>query len=70
MLLLIFLLSFNVFANEQVEHFPGGDIQMNGMTLADYAGFEKKWEMVTIRYREDSGEMRITYGNDIAVKAL
>jgi hypothetical protein len=43
---------------------------MNGILFSDYVGFEKNWEMVTIRFRQDSGEMRITYGNATAMKVL
>lgn len=47
--------------------------EMNGYALEDYADFWKnpnKWHFVTVRYRKDSGEMRLTYANDIAWKAL
>lgn len=46
--------------------------RMNGYALNDYAGFWKNpdWHFVTVRYRRDSSEMRLTYANDIAWKAL
>lgn len=45
---------------------------MNGFALKDYADFWKRadWHFVTVRYRRDSNEMRLTYANDIAWKAL
>ncbi len=46
--------------------------RMNGYALGDYAGFWKNpdWHFVTVRYRRDSSEMRLTYANGIAWKAL
>lgn len=44
--------------------------QMNGIKLSDYKNFEKKWKLVTVRFRKDSGEMRFTYANDLAYKSL
>lgn len=46
------------------------DQQMNGIRLADYVGFEKKWKQITVRFRTDSGELRFTYANPIALRAL
>ena len=46
---------------------------MNGYALKDYDGFWKdpaNWHFVTVRFRKDTGEMRLTYANDIAWKAL
>lgn len=39
---------------------------MNGIRLSQFKDFEKNWQLVTTRFRRDSGEMRITYANDIA----
>ena len=44
--------------------------RMNGFALQDYADFQKKWPLVTVRFRKDTGELRFTYANDIAYKAL
>jgi hypothetical protein len=44
--------------------------EMNGIKLADYKNFEKKWKLVTVRFRKDTGEMRFTYANDLAYKNL
>lgn len=43
---------------------------MNGYSYEDFKDFEKKWHFVTVRYRGDTKEMRFTYANDIAFKAL
>ncbi|MDE1153336.1 MAG: cytochrome P460 family protein [Micavibrio sp.] len=43
---------------------------MNGYALADFADFQKNWHFVTVRYRKDTSEMRLTYANDIAWAAL
>lgn len=43
---------------------------MNGYRLSDYKDFEKKWKLITVRYRKDTGEMRFTYANDLAYKNL
>lgn len=44
--------------------------EMNGIKLDDYADFEKKWKLVTVRFRRDTSEMRFTYANDLAFEAL
>ncbi len=43
---------------------------MNGYSLAQFGSFEKEWHLVTSRYRKDTSEMRLTWANDIAWKAL
>lgn len=43
---------------------------MNGYKLSTYQGFEKKWKLVTVRFRKDTGEMRFTFANDLAYKNL
>lgn len=43
---------------------------MNGISLKDFPEFNSRFRLVTVRYREDSKEMRFTYANDIAAKAL
>lgn len=47
-----------------------GKGEMNGISWKDFKSFPEKWELVTIRFRKDTGEMRITYANPIAMKAL
>ena len=49
--------------------FSGKDA-MNEINFNDYKDFPEKWGLVTIRFRKDTGEMRITYGNDLAIKTL
>lgn len=44
--------------------------EMNGYKLSDFKDFEKNWNFVTARFRKDTGEMRFTFANDIAWKAL
>lgn len=48
----------------------GGNEKMNGYKLSDYKDFEKKWKLVTTRYRKDTGELRFTYANPSAWKTL
>lgn len=43
---------------------------MNDIAFKDYADFTSRWTQVTVRYREDSKEMRFVYANPIAEKAL
>src|SRR4051812_40536000 len=43
---------------------------MSGVRLQDFRDFEKKWHLVTVRYRKDTAELRFTYANDIAWEAL
>ncbi len=43
---------------------------MNGISFKKYAGFEKKWKLVTVRYRNDNREMRFVYANPIAWNAM
>ncbi len=49
--------------------FSGKD-EINGIAWKSFKNFPEKWELVTIRFRKDTGEMRITYANPIAMKAL
>ena len=51
------------------ENFSGKD-SMNGISFKDYKEFPEKWSLVTIRFRKDTGEMRLTYANDLALKTL
>lgn len=74
LLLEILFVSKMVFANHAAEAEAtknwGGQESMNGYSLKDYADFDKKWKLVTVRYRLDSGEQRFIYANDIAWKAF
>lgn len=42
---------------------------MNGLSLNQFKDFEK-WNLVTVRYREDVREIRFVYANDIAYAEL
>jgi hypothetical protein len=64
--LLFFLLMVSVFA---AENFSGKD-SMNDIRYADYKDFPEKWALVTIRFRKDTGEMRLTYANELAMKTM
>lgn len=49
--------------------FAGKD-EMNGIKFKEFKNFPEKWGLVTIRFRKDTGEMRLTYANSIAMKTL
>ncbi len=49
--------------------FAGKD-EMNDIKYKDYEGFERKWQLITVRYRDDSHEQRFVWANEKAVKAL
>ena len=68
----LFLVILNCFAyleNENFDRFSNLD-QMNGYKYSDFKNFEKKWKLITVRYRTDTGELRFTYANSIAYKAM
>jgi hypothetical protein len=65
-LLVILLSVFSVNAAEN----HGGKDEMNGISFKEYKEFSTKWQLVTIRFRKDTGEMRLTYANEIAMKTL
>lgn len=44
--------------------------EMNGFKISDFTDFEKQWKLITVRYRKDTGEMRLTYANDLAYENL
>lgn len=43
---------------------------MNTVSFDQYEGFWKKWRLLTARYRVDNNEIRVTYANDVAQKAI
>lgn len=47
-----------------------GKREMNGIRLADFPNFSEAWRLVTVRFREDTKEMRFTYANSIAWESL
>ena len=48
----------------------GGRESMNGYSLEQFGDFIKDWHFVTVRFRTDTGEMRLVYANDLAWKTL
>ncbi len=46
------------------------EISMNDIRLLQFGDFTEKWRLVTVRYRQDSKEMRFTYANPAAWKGL
>jgi hypothetical protein len=49
---------------------PGGKDSMGGYKIEDFGSFAETWKMITVRYREDSEEMRVVYANPLAAKTL
>lgn len=47
-----------------------GEPVMNGYRLSQFGNFVQDWHFVTVRFRRDTGEMRLTYANDKAWKVL
>lgn len=47
-----------------------GETRMNGIEFKKYRNFPKEWQLVTVRFRHDSSEMRFTYANKIAFQHL
>lgn len=44
--------------------------EMNGIFYDQFKDFTKSWHLISVRYRQDSGEQRFTYANDLAWKAM
>jgi len=47
-----------------------GKSEMNGIAYDEHKNFSTQWKLVTIRYRKDTGELRLTYANELAYTAL
>jgi hypothetical protein len=43
---------------------------MDNIDFQKYRNFEKKWKLITVRYRKDTEEMRFIYANAIAYKNI
>lgn len=43
---------------------------MNGYAFTSFNNFQNDWKLVTVRYRQDTGELRFVYANDVAWKGL
>jgi len=72
----VFILFFFVAQVHAVSGVPAepqnyaGRLDMNGLRFSDYQDFEKNWHFVTVRFRKDTAELRMTYANDLAWQAL
>ena len=73
----VMLVAMPAFADPSPQKIPdffppraGMPQEVNGIKFADFKDFQHTWQMVTITYRVDVSEMRISYANDIAYKAL
>ena len=43
---------------------------MNDIRFVQFENFEKDWKLVTVRFREDTKEMRFTFANNLAWQVL
>lgn len=66
------ILLFCVFAAfiSSFSHAKETGTMMNGLTMTHFGEFSKLWQLVTVRFRKDTGEMRITYANPQAWEVL
>ncbi len=55
---------------EYSKNLDGKTGEMNGLKFDDYKDFTKTWHLVTVRFRQDTKEMRIAYANDLAWKEM
>lgn len=69
-LILLLALSPSSFAEAPKADPWAGNLEMNGYALKQYETFAKDWELITVRYRQDSGEYRFVYANPQAAAAL
>lgn len=65
--LLIFVF---IFFNSPMNQAKTDSFTMNGYSLKQFGDFTKNWQLVTIRYRQDTGEVRVTYANPLAWKTM
>ncbi len=69
-MLYILLILSTITSHAYFEHSLNSPAEMNGIKFSDHKDFSQKWKLVTVRYREDSKELRLTYANEIAFKAM
>ncbi len=69
-LLVIILMLVAGTAIAYFEHSEDSPAEMNGIKFSEHKDFTTKWKLVTVRYRDDSKELRLTYANDLAWKAM
>jgi hypothetical protein len=62
------LFSFTLQADDDQKW--AGNLSMNGIELSKYKNFARDWKLVTVRFRQDTGEYRFTYANQKAYDAL
>lgn len=46
------------------------EVSMNDIHLMDYGDYTEKWKLVTVRYRQDTHELRFTYANPLAWQSM
>lgn len=63
-------LTFNIHAYFEHTRKKNANPEMNGIKFQNFKDFPQTWKLISVRYRQDSNEMRFTYANDIAVKAM
>jgi len=68
-IILTFFVLFISLKASSVDNHAGKD-SMNGISYNEYKDFPEKWSLVTIRFRKDTNEMRLTYANELAMKTL
>ena len=66
----VVLTTFGAHAYFESKKAFGHPQEMNGIYFENYRDFATKWHLVTVRFRQDSGELRLTYANDLAFKAM
>lgn len=62
----IALIFVGIFCNAQTNPVN----RMNDIAFSEYGDFTKTWKLVTVRYRQDTHEMRFTYANEKAWESL
>jgi len=68
-ILMTLFLSIAVPLTAYADAFAGRE-EMNGIRFKEYQSFAKQWQLITVRYRTDTGEQRFTYANKAAAKVL
>ncbi len=69
-LVLLTMLSPMTWAYFEYTKKTGVPATMNSIKFEDYKDFTKKWRLVTVRFRQDTKEMRLTYANETAWKEM
>lgn len=69
-ILLCFIFSLNISAYFEHSLIQNKNAEMNGIKFQNFKNFPQQWKLISVRYRQDSNEMRFTYANDLAVSAM